>query len=243
MHRGYFAVWRKIQDHAFYKEPREFSKLEAWLDLLMSAQHDEDPQDVILGMTVLKCHYGECLKSVQTWADRWGWNPSKVRRFLSLLVQLGQIRFKSEVQTTRIIVINFAQYDPKRRANDEQTNCIRRASDEQATTDNNDNNVKNEKNNKTPLPPKGGNGSVLKSYQYPDWLNKELWADFVKMRSRIKKPITTEQTISRLLSNLERLMASHSQDEIIQEAIDHCWQGFFPPKVNGKACDDRKWEV
>ena len=86
------------------------------------------------------------------------------------------------------------------------------------------------KENNTPPPPKGVNGSVLKSYQYPEWLNKGLWSDFCKMRIRIKKPVTTERTVKNLLSALERLMQSHSQDEIIQESIDHCWQDFYPPK-------------
>ena len=62
MHRGYFAVWRKIKDHPFYTEPREFSKYEAWLDLLLEAQHEKDAQRVIIGMNVLECHYGESVK-------------------------------------------------------------------------------------------------------------------------------------------------------------------------------------
>jgi hypothetical protein len=95
----------------------------------------------------------------------------------------------------------------------------------------------------TPLPPTGGNGSVLKIYDYPDWLNKNLWSDFHRMRSRIKKPITTERTIAGLLNKLKSLIdEGNTQDEIIQAAIDNCWQSFYPAKsCNPKKDDKEGW--
>lgn len=82
-----------------------------------------------------------------------------------------------------------------------------------------------------PKSPHGGNGSVLKTYPYPDWLNKSLWQDFHRMRSRIRKPVTTEKTITGLMNKLKSITGDgHSQDEIIQLAIDNCWLTFYPPK-------------
>lgn len=143
MHRGYFALWRRVEDHPFYKEPREFSKYEAWLDILMNAQHETEPQKVSIGMKVLTCNYGESLKSNVTWAKRWSWSEAKVRRFLKLLKKLGQISTKSEGITTRIIVINYSIYDPRRRQGDDNVTSMRRDHDEQVTTDNKVKNVKN----------------------------------------------------------------------------------------------------
>jgi hypothetical protein len=101
--------------------------------------------------------------------------------------------------------------------------------------------------NNNPPTPHGGNGSVLKSYPYPDWLNKNLWADFHKMRSRIKKPITTERTIKGLITSLKKLMDDgHCQEDIIQMAIDKCWLSFYPPKNTGRTCandDGKEWIV
>ncbi len=166
MHRGYIAVWRKIQDHEFFREKRVFSKFEAWLDLLMEAQHNEEPQQVMIGMQVLYCNYGETLKSNCTWAHRWGWTESKVRRFFNLLEKMNQIRRKNEGVTTRVSVINYSNYDPRRRANNEEATRTRRGSDEQATTDKNVNNVKNVKNEKEkgkkPSPNKPKNKSQSK---------------------------------------------------------------------------------
>lgn len=131
MHRGYIALWRRIEDHPFYKEPREFSKYEAWLDILMSAQHCKKPKQVIIGMNVFICNYGECLKSIKTWSRRWNWSRSKVFRFLKMLEKMEQVVCKSEQKTTRIKIINYGVYDPKRNKRETQAN-----------TDNNVNNVK-----------------------------------------------------------------------------------------------------
>ncbi|XPS85601.1 hypothetical protein Dvar_36190 [Desulfosarcina variabilis str. Montpellier] len=143
MHRGYFALWRKIEDHPFYTEPREFSKLEAWLDILMQAQHDLEPQRVVFGMKVLTCHYGECLKTIKTWSDRWRWSRAKVFRYLKLLKKMEQIDFKSETVTTRILVKNYSIYDPRRNAGETEVKRERNARETRVNTDNNDKNVKN----------------------------------------------------------------------------------------------------
>jgi hypothetical protein len=118
MHRGYFAVWRKIQDHKFYKEKRIYSKFEAWLDILMEAQYQEEPKEIILKMTLFKQHYGEILRSTRGWALRWRWTRGRVTRFLLLLKNMKQIRTTNETQTTRITVLNYSKYDIRRAARD-----------------------------------------------------------------------------------------------------------------------------
>ena len=126
MKRGYLALYRKIQDHPFYKEARIFSKYEAWIDILMEVQHSTEPKDVIIGMTCHICNYGESLKSVKTWSKRWGWTESKTRRYFILLENMNQIRTKSDGKTTRLSVINYSVYDPKRRDADEMPTRCRR---------------------------------------------------------------------------------------------------------------------
>lgn len=145
-HRGWIALHRKIQDHFLWREEREFSKAEAWIDILMEAQHSEQPQDVVLGMIVLQCHYGQSLKAVGTWAERWNWSPSKVRRFFKLLTRRKMIETTGEGKTTRLTVLNYGRYDPKRRDNDERTENKRRASSAQTATDKNGNNGNQGKN-------------------------------------------------------------------------------------------------
>jgi len=68
-------------------------------------------------------------------------------------------------------------------------------------------------------------------YIYPDWLNLSLFNDFKKMRTKIKKPITTDRTIDGLLNKLKSIIDSgYPQEKVIQQSIDHCWQSFYEPK-------------
>jgi len=149
VHRGYIAIWRKIQDHKFYRERRTFSKFEAWIDLLMEAQHKKEPEEIIIGMRELTCNYGESLKSLRTWGRRWNWGEAKVKRFLKLLEKMNQIETKSETVTTRIKIINYDSYDPRQNGYETQAKRKRNASETQVTTDKNEKNEKNEKNDNT----------------------------------------------------------------------------------------------
>lgn len=162
MHQGYIALWRKIQEHPFYREKRKKTKLEAWIDILLNVQHKIEPQQVVLGVTLLVCNYGECIKSNRTWAERWNWSEPAVRRFLDLLKKMGQIDKKNEGKTTRIIVINFEQYDPKRRRRDADATHERRRRDADATTDKNDKNT-----NTPPTPPRGDKDGY--SNEFENW--------------------------------------------------------------------------
>ncbi len=144
-HNGWIALHRKIQDNFLWREKRVFSKAEAWIDILMEVQHSEQPQTVVLGMTVLQCRYGESLKSIGTWAERWGWSESKVRRFFRLLASCSMIEIRNEAKTTRLTVCNYGRYDPKRREDDEHAMGKRRERGEHAATDNNVKHVKHGK--------------------------------------------------------------------------------------------------
>jgi len=206
MYRGYIALWRKIEDHPFYKEPRVFSKYEAWIDILKEAQHNREPQEVVFGMNVLICHYGECLKSNVTWAKKWGWSEHKVRVFMKLLEKMGQIRRENVVITSRITIINFESYDPRCRTSVEQPSSSRRGSVEGRSTDNNDNNVNNDNNISSPVsnsqnytseflefwkiyPRKESKGQALKAWKKI----KEPKATLGKIKSALAWQINSEQ--------------------------------------------------
>lgn len=113
MKRGYLALYRKIQDHPFYKEKRVFSKYEAWIDILMEAQHSLEIKKVLIGMKAIECGHGQSVKSLRTWGERWGWSAKKVSRFLKLLEEMEQICLENVTVTSRITILNYSKYDPK----------------------------------------------------------------------------------------------------------------------------------
>ena len=147
MHRGYIKLWRKVQKNFLWKEKRVFSKAEAWIDILMEVRHSEEPETIIIKNKILKCYYAESLYSLETWADRWNWTRSKVKRFLVLLSSPGcsMIVTKSETVTTRLKVINYDVYAGMRNADETEVKRKRNASETQVDTNKNVKNVKNDK--------------------------------------------------------------------------------------------------
>ena len=142
MDRGYIKLWRKFKDNELWKEPRVFSKWEAWLDLISEAQWQAEDKPVLIRNTVYQQKQGEVLKSTRTWARKWRWSESRVRRFLKLLKKRRMIDAVDERQTTRITIVNFVLYNNPRRSNDAQSDAQsdapathpRRSGDAQAVT-------------------------------------------------------------------------------------------------------------
>ena len=128
---GWIKVHRKVQDHWIFKEQREFSRFEAWLDILLCANHSE--QKVIIQGTVYTVKQGESLHSLETWAKRWNWSKTKVRRFFDTLTKELMIETTNETKTTRLTICNYASYQVERNADETQT-----APNKNEENDNND---------------------------------------------------------------------------------------------------------
>jgi len=243
MHRGYLALWRKLSDHPFWKEEREFSKAEAWIDILWEVQHSEKPQEVLLGMTCLICNYGESLKSLETWSKRWNWNKSRVRRFLKLLENMNQIRHTSEQKTTRITVLKYSQYDPRRNATETQLKRQRNDSETQATPDKNVKNVKNVKNGKKTKDIVFNPHSIR-----PEWIEEKDWSDIILHRKKHKnKPPETERAFNGIINQLEKATKQgFSLKECVDQMCSRGWQSFnvdWMPAKNGIMQPRTKKEV
>jgi hypothetical protein len=141
--KGWISINRKIQSHWLWEEKREFSKLEAWIDILLTVNHSE--QKVMIKNTLFVVKRGESIKSLDTWAKRWNWNKSKVRRFLKVLQSDSMIVTKSESKTTRLTVCKYDSYQDI--GNDNETITKRkRNADETIVTPNNNDNKDNNKN-------------------------------------------------------------------------------------------------
>lgn len=142
---GWISIERDSRDHWLWKKSKVKSQYEAWLDILMEANHK--PTKVSLGNELFACDRGESLNSLPTWAKRWGWSISAVVRFLKLLETDEMVLVKNERKTTRLTVCNYALYQDVRNADEMQVKRERNASEMQVKSNNNDNNEnKKEKN-------------------------------------------------------------------------------------------------
>lgn len=64
----------------------------------------------------------------------------------------------------------------------------------------------------------------------PDWLDAELWAEFVKHRKALKKPMT-DYAQALAFKILERFRnAGHEPRGVIEQSIFNGWQGLFEPR-------------
>lgn len=92
-----------------------------------------------------------------------------------------------------------------------------------------------EKENDTPhKPPKGGFDAFVKQAftdfagDDTDLLNALL--EFAAMRKRIKSPIATEQTVTRLLNKLQTDFQRYEWVDVLNQSTDNNWKGIFPLK-------------
>jgi len=128
---GWIKLHRSIKDHWLYTENRVFSKFEAWNDILLSVNFS-DAKQVIKGK-IYNIKRGESTMSLDTWAKRWNWDKSKVRRFLTLLQSDGMIVLVSDNITTHLTVCNYASYQDERNASETQMKRKRNADEIQTT--------------------------------------------------------------------------------------------------------------
>lgn len=163
--QGWIRLHRKIVNNPLWTERREFSKAEAWIDMIMDARHSETPGRVMIGNMVVVCNRGEIIKSLDTLSRRWNWNKSKVRRFLDSLQSMNQIRHANETKTTRITICNYDTYNPLRHDDDTQVTPERNASETHSTPNKNviPQECENGRTNSSVPPSLFGNDSVTGS--------------------------------------------------------------------------------
>lgn len=137
MAQGWISVHRKLQEHWLWEE-RPFSKGQAWIDLLMSANHCD--RKILLGNELIEVKAGSFITSELKLMDKWGWSKSKVRNFLDGLQSDGMIVKKSDKKKTTIIVENYSVYQDSQTTERPLEDHGKTTERPQKDTNNNDNN-------------------------------------------------------------------------------------------------------
>ena len=143
----YIKLDRGIMSNWLWDE-RPFSKGQAWIDLLLMANH-KDHKLVYKG-EVITCKRGEVNRSIMQLADRWGWSREKVRNFLKTLENDGMATTKTTTHRTTISIVNYTLYQSeyttkpttKPTTNRQQADSKPTTNRQQADTYNNANNAK-----------------------------------------------------------------------------------------------------
>ena len=114
MRRGYVKLWRKITDSGLWyaNARRKASPCEAWLDLLMTANHK--PGTVTIGYQTIPIARGEEFVSVRYLAKRWRWSKDAVMRFLRRLTSEGMITQKPCREGRHLTICKYGTYQDDR---------------------------------------------------------------------------------------------------------------------------------
>ncbi|QOA89730.1 DnaD domain-containing protein [Staphylococcus aureus] len=152
---GWISIDRSIQNHWLFKEKRTFSKFEAWIYLLMEANHSK--AKVPIGNQIVTVERGQRLTSILTLSDLFNWSRFKVKTFLDLLESDGMLEVKTTSKYTLITIVNYDFYQSEQGRNQHQNNIKPTSKQHQSNinptskqhqtnTNNNDNKDNNEKN-------------------------------------------------------------------------------------------------
>tara|TARA_R110002126_G_scaffold231329_1_gene375992 strand:- start:26 stop:586 length:561 start_codon:yes stop_codon:yes gene_type:complete len=143
MNKGFISLNREMLDHWLWAEKRKFSKAEAWIDLLMSANYAEIK--VLIKGKLIVCKRGDTIQSLETLGSRWGWKRDAVRRFLKLLENDNMIRYANAMVTSHISICKYDTYQSQQNpiAQKVRRTCDGRATD--ARTNNKENKENKEK--------------------------------------------------------------------------------------------------
>ena len=106
--QGWIKLHRIIREHAFFKERRNFSRFEAWIDMLLEANHTG--RQFLLGNEIINCERASFITSEVKLMERWRWSKTKVRAFLKLLEDEQMIVKKTDRKKTTITIVKYDVY-------------------------------------------------------------------------------------------------------------------------------------
>lgn len=106
MNKGFIMLSRGYFDNDFWNEEREYSRAEAWIDMIQMARF-EAKKEIILSK-VIDVQRGEIPLSRRYLQKRWGWGGTKVSNYLKILKELGMI---SQRQTRGQTIVKLVMYE------------------------------------------------------------------------------------------------------------------------------------
>lgn len=145
MGKGWVPISRQLQDHWLWND-KPFSKGQAWIDLIMLANHEEVKKPYKNQITTFE--RGTVSLSLSELSNRWGWSRHKVRDFLNTLKTDAMLDIKRTGKITAIVIENYAFYNDIKTAEGQEKDEKRTVCGQFADTNNNDNNDNNIYNNK-----------------------------------------------------------------------------------------------
>lgn len=213
--QGWIKLHREVRSNWLYQEKRQFSKFEAWVDILLEVNHKDSK--VLIGSELVEVKRGQTITSIRQLCGRWGWSNTKVKQFLLLLEEDGMAFVKSDTKKT---VITVEKYDFYQQSEEEKTTEKHHGNDTETSQKHTNKNVKNEKNDKEGIKPSCRKSKIYDQDSLPYKLsfrllqkikenipdfkepNMQKWSD--DMRLMLERDKRTSEQISYLIDWCQR---------------------------------------
>ena len=130
---------RQITEHWLWEE-KPFSKGQAWIDLILLANHKDEKFPY--KEQVITCKRGNVYRSISYLADRWGWSRKKATVFLKQLESDRMVSFEATTHGTTITIEKYSDFQIQGTTKEQQKNSKGTAEEQQRNTYKN---VKNDK--------------------------------------------------------------------------------------------------
>ena len=151
MAQGWISLNRELMNHWVWD--CEFSAGQAWVDLLLYANHSH--AKLMIKGQLIELSRGQQARSELTLSKAWKWSRNKVRRFLKNLEKDGMIELKSGHLTTVITICNYDTFQSGDTTVDTaKGQQSKQLKDNSRYTNNNVNNENNENNTSVQAEPK-----------------------------------------------------------------------------------------
>lgn len=149
--KGFVPVYRCLKDTSIWNSGAPFDDRSAWIDLLLSVNHEE--KKIIIDRQIVVIKPGQMWTSYQKLSNRWKWSKERVFRYTKMLKNDGMISINATPRGTLLTLINWGLYN-NRQNTDKTANetanetagmdANKTAGKTQTIMINNENNVNNE---------------------------------------------------------------------------------------------------
>jgi DNA replication protein DnaD len=224
--QGYISLHRKVMQNFLFKEKRSFSKFEAWLFLLMNANHSDSK--VLLGNQLIDVKRGSFITSEVKLMDEFKWSKSKLRTFLSLLESQSMIEKITDTKKTTLTIVKYSDYQEVKTTKEPRKNREKTAKRPRADTNNNDNNYNNDNNENKSLTTILTDSSIVETFDFKKSLlslnvPENIVNDWIKVRKN-KKATNSETAFKKIVNEIAKTKITPS--EAIQLCVERSWSGF-----------------